>query len=168
LAQTTAHTGKISEKGSKEGRNKKSLRAKECKEGSQNALGNSTCSLAVFYVEQVALNRHVRRNRGCSNVVTNAGQCQEPLHRTKRQSANTLGRPTVRSTPQRDLPRHWNFKLCPGRGPSHLCREDMSFETDFIFVLRRFELISRSFFYGSQSILSLSFISSFLLRCYTA
>jgi len=28
-------------------------------EGSQKVLGNSTCSLAVFYVEQVALNRHV-------------------------------------------------------------------------------------------------------------
>ncbi len=29
---------------------------------SENLLGSSTSSLAVFYVEQVALNRHVRRH----------------------------------------------------------------------------------------------------------
>jgi len=35
-------------------------------EGSQKVLGNSTCSLAVFYVEQVALNRHVSPQQAAS------------------------------------------------------------------------------------------------------
>jgi hypothetical protein len=45
-------------KGSKEG-NKKTLRAKECLEGLRKSSGKLYSSLAVFYVEQVALNRHV-------------------------------------------------------------------------------------------------------------
>src|SRR5215467_11310250 len=40
---------------SKEGQKRKTLHAKECR----RVLINSTSSLAVFYVEQVALNRHV-------------------------------------------------------------------------------------------------------------
>jgi hypothetical protein len=39
--------------------NKKTLRAKECSEGLRKFLGTLKSSLAVFYVEQVALNRHV-------------------------------------------------------------------------------------------------------------
>src|SRR5262249_52854662 len=37
----------------------KSPPCQRVQEGLRNLLGNSTCSLAVFYVEQVALNRHV-------------------------------------------------------------------------------------------------------------
>lgn len=40
----------------------KTLHAKECGEGSNFGAENSSGSLAVFYVEQVALNRHVSCN----------------------------------------------------------------------------------------------------------
>src|SRR5215831_12775967 len=38
--------------------------------GSQKSLGNSTCSLAVFYVEQVALNRHVSPQQAAHPLMT--------------------------------------------------------------------------------------------------
>src|SRR5262249_4668566 len=48
--------------GSAEG-NKKTLRAKDARRVSESLLRNSKSSLAVFYVEQVALNRHVADRR---------------------------------------------------------------------------------------------------------
>ena len=44
--------------------------------GSQKSSGKLDSSLAVFYVEQVALNRHVRRNRGYTNLESITGDCQ--------------------------------------------------------------------------------------------
>jgi hypothetical protein len=45
-----------------EGRNEKTLRAKVLGGSQKIYLGCSKSALAVFYVEQVALNRHVRRH----------------------------------------------------------------------------------------------------------
>src|SRR5579859_723775 len=41
-------------------------------EGSQKLLRISTCSLAVFYVEQVALNRHVSPQQAAPLLMTSA------------------------------------------------------------------------------------------------
>jgi hypothetical protein len=64
----------------------------KCFGGSQKIfLGCSTSSLAVFYVEQVALNRHVRRNRGSSIYGTNAGNCQYYFKMPKAPDNNSMG-----------------------------------------------------------------------------
>jgi hypothetical protein len=49
--------------GQRGGKKQKALRAKDARRVSENLLGNSKSSLAVFYVEQVALNRHVSVDR---------------------------------------------------------------------------------------------------------
>src|SRR5882724_874389 len=51
------------DEGSAEGENKKPSVPKSARRVSENLLGNSKSSLAVFYVEQVALNRHVSVDR---------------------------------------------------------------------------------------------------------
>jgi hypothetical protein len=58
--------------GQQGGENEKTLLAKVLG-GSQKLSGNSSSSLAVFYVEQVALNRHVCRNSGYPFMLENQG-----------------------------------------------------------------------------------------------
>jgi hypothetical protein len=62
----------MEKEGSAEGNKKPSV--PKCMEGSQKLLlGNSASSLAVFYVEQVALNRHVSRpEKECRPAATAA------------------------------------------------------------------------------------------------
>jgi hypothetical protein len=61
------------------GENKKPSVPK-CSEGiSENLSGKLYSSLAVFYVEQVALNRHVRCNSSFLIYGAKAGDCQEGI-----------------------------------------------------------------------------------------
>ena len=52
------------------GGNKNALHAKVLGGLSENLLGNSKSSLAVFYVEQVALNRHVKCGLSAKTAAT--------------------------------------------------------------------------------------------------